>query len=573
VSAASKLSFYRLRAWIMLYLRTLPHQPFMRTIATAVTLARGWRRAIIAFVSGAAGALAMAPFDFFPVIAIPMTAAIWLIDGCAETGEQPRADAMRRGLASAWRAFAAGWWWGFGYFIAGLWWLGAAFLVDAKEFAWALPLGVAGLPAAFAIYPGLGFMLARLIWTRRAARLFAFAAAMSFVEWLRGHLFTGFPWNLFGMALGGNLLTAQLASVIGIYGLTIVAILIFSAPAVLGGKLAGKWTVCRAPLPVAAAVFAIGGIYGYGALRLSAPLPKMIPGVNLRIMQPNLAQNEKFRPENGAAILAHYLALSAHTPEGGKPGLDGISLLIWPESAFPFILSRAPWALAEIAAALPETAALVTGAARADGSAQPLSRPRYRNAIQVIASGGEILSSYDKVHLVPFGEYLPFQPLFDRLGLRQFVHIPGGFEAGGGPRSLAIPGLPPAVPLICYEAIFPGEIVPREPAQERPGVLLNVTNDGWFGATPGPYQHFAQARLRAIEEGLPLIRAANTGISAIVDPFGRITAQLPLGVEGVLDGELPERIAAPPFARFPFQIVLALWTSVVVCAVGARFFT
>jgi apolipoprotein N-acyltransferase len=416
-------------------------------------------------------------------------------------------------------------------------------------------------------------MLARLIWPRGAARLFAFAAAMSFAEWLRGHLFTGFPWNLFGMSLGGNLLTAQLASVVGTYGLTIVAILIFSAPAALNGKLAGKGAVYRARVPVAAAVFAFGGIYGYGALRLSAPLPKMIPGVNLRIVQPNLAQDEKFRPENGPAILAHYLALSAHAPKAEKPGLDGVSLLIWPESAFPFILARAPWAVAEIAAALPENTGLVTGAARTDGGAQPVSRPHYRNAVQVIARGGQIFSSYDKMHLVPFGEYLPFQQLLDRIGLRQFVHIPGGFEAGSGPRSLAIPGLPPAVPLICYEAIFSGEIVSRDPAQERPGVLLNVTNDGWFGATPGPYQHFAQARLRAIEEGLPLIRAANTGISAIVDPFGRILARLPLGVEGAFDGGLPEGIAAPPFARFPFRIVFMLWAVVLGCALIARFST
>jgi apolipoprotein N-acyltransferase len=551
-----------------------PQTPFIRAIATAVTLASGWRRAIIAFATGAAGALAMAPFDFFPALVIPMTAAIWLVDGCAETRQKPRLAAMHLGLPrSLWRAFAGGWWWGFGYFIAGLWWLGAAFLVDAKEFAWALPLGVAGLPAVLAIYSGFGFMLARLIWPRGVTRLFAFAAAMSFAEWLRGHLLTGFPWNLFGMALGGNLLTAQLASVIGVYGLTIVAILIFSAPAVLGDKPAGKWTAYRVPIPLAAAVFTLSGICGYGALRLSASAPKMIPGVNLRIMQPNLAQDEKFRPENGAAILAHYLALSAHAPKGRAPGLDGVSLLIWPESAFPFILSRAPWALAEIAVALPENMTLVTGAARADGDARTGSRPHYRNAVEVISNEGQIFSSYDKVHLVPFGEYLPFQTLFDRFGLRQFVHIPGGFEAGSGPRSLAIPGLPAAVPLICYEAIFPGEIVPREPAQQRPGVLLNVTNDGWFGVTPGPYQHFAQARLRAIEEGLPLIRAANTGISAIVDPFGRILGQLPLGVEGVLDGGVSQGISQPPFARFPFQIVVALWSFVLGCALIARFST
>src|SRR5262249_51751130 len=192
----------------------------MLAIATAVALASGWRRFFVAFVTGAAGALAMAPFDFFPALMIPMTAAIWLIDGCTDKRQKSRLAWMRLGLQpSAWRAFFVGWFWGFGYFVAGLWWLGAAFLVEAERFAWALPLGVAGLPAVLAMFSGLGFMLARLIWSPGSGRLFAFAAGLSFAEWLRGHLFTGFPWNVFGMALGGNLVAAQLASVVGLYGL------------------------------------------------------------------------------------------------------------------------------------------------------------------------------------------------------------------------------------------------------------------------------------------------------------------------------------------------------------------
>lgn len=544
----------------------------MLAIATAVALASGWRRFFVAFVTGAAGALAMAPFDFFPALMIPMTAAIWLIDGCTDKRQKSRLAWMRLGLQpSAWRAFFVGWFWGFGYFVAGLWWLGAAFLVEAERFAWALPLGVAGLPAVLAIFSGLGFMLARLIWSPGSGRLFAFAAGLSFAEWLRGHLFTGFPWNVFGMALGGNLVAAQLASVVGLYGLTIAAILIFSAPAAFGDKTAARWAAYRVPLPVAAAVLAFAGICGFGALRLSVPPPELVAGVTLRIMQPNLTQDEKFRPENGVEILAHYLASSARGAEKGRPGLDGINLLVWPESAFPFILGRSAWALAEIGAALPENTVLVTGAARADGGAQSDGHPRYFNAIQVVASGGHIVDSYDKMHLVPFGEYLPFNSFFDRLGLRQFVHIPGGFTAGEGPRSLGIPGMPRAAPLICYEAIFPGEAVEAGVPEERPKMLLNVTNDGWFGATPGPYQHFAQARLRAIEEGLPLIRAANTGISAIVDPYGRILTRLPLGVEGVLDGGMPQNIAAPPFVHFPFTVVAIFWAIVSGLALGARF--
>ncbi|HEX3493840.1 MAG TPA: apolipoprotein N-acyltransferase [Methylocella sp.] len=541
----------------------------MLAIAASIILASGWRRRLIALAAGATGALAMAPFNFFPALAIPMTVAVWLIDGCAETRKMLPGRRFGLGLpVAAWRAFGAGWWWGFGYFLAGLWWLGAAFLVEADEFAWALPLGVVGLPAALAIFPGLGFLIARLLWMPGASRLFALAAGLSFAEWLRGHVLTGFPWNTFGMAFGGNLVTAQLASLIGLYGLTVIAILIFSAPAVFGEKSARQGG--RLPRAIAAAALAFAGICAFGALRLAATTSEPVAGVKLRIMQPNLAQDAKFRPENKARILSQYLILSARGAGSDSSGLDDVTVLIWPESAFPFILSRDAGALAEIGAVLPQDTVLVTGAARADDEARRSAsgRARYFNAIQVIASGGHILDSYDKVHLVPFGEYLPLQTVFDRLGLRQFVHIPGGFEAGSKRQLLVVPGLPAVAPLICYEAIFPGEVVPAGAA--RPGLLLNVTNDGWFGTSTGPYQHFAQARLRAIEEGLPLIRAANSGISAIVDPYGRVLAELPLGAEGVLDGVLPQTIAPPVFARFPFVSAFSVWIAVFAIAVSRR---
>ncbi len=543
----------------------------MLAFAASIILASGWRRRLIALAAGATGAFAMAPFNFFPALMIPMTVAVWLIDGCAEARQKPagRWIFLRLPVAAG-RAFGAGWWWGFGYFLAGLWWLGAAFLVEADEFAWALPLGVAGLPAALAIFPAIGFMLARLMWVPGPGRIFALAAGLSFTEWLRGHILTGFPWNTFGMALGGNLLTAQLASIVGLYGLTVIAILIFSAPAVLGEKSAMQGARHRLPPAIAAAVLAFAGICGFGALRLAGTTLEPVAGVKLRIMQPNLAQDAKFRPENKARTLSLYLTLSAHGAELDRSGLDDVTVLIWPESAFPFILSRDARALAEIGAVLPQDTVLVTGAARADDEARrSASGPtRYFNAIQVVASGGHILDSYDKVHLVPFGEYLPFQSVFDRLGLRQFVHLPGGFAAGSGQRLLVVPGLPAVAPLICYEAIFPGEVVPS--GALRPGLLLNVTNDGWFGTTTGPYQHFAQARLRAIEEGLPLIRAANTGISAIVDPYGRVLAELSLGAEGVLDGGLPQPIAPPVFARFPFVSAFSVWIAVLAIAVSRR---
>jgi apolipoprotein N-acyltransferase len=284
-------------------------------------------------------------------------------------------------------------------------------------------------------------------------------------------------------------------------------------------------------------------------------------------MQPNLSQDAKFRPEYRDAILDRYLSLSDRATSPQNTGLADVTHLIWPESAFPFILGRDAQALARIGSALPTQTTLITGAARMDSSRIEPRRVGERssavfNAVQVVGSGGAILDSSDKAHLVPFGEYLPFSGLLNRLGLRQFVSIPGGFESGAWRKALAVPGLPLVSPLICYEAIFSGEVMPPTApagAGNLPAVLLNLTNDGWFGAFGGPQQHFMQARLRSIEEGLPLVRAANTGISAIVDAYGRVLEELPVGIEGVLDGKLPARIGPTFFARFGNLAALAIW--------------
>lgn len=531
----------------------------MTALVHRIILAWGWERRMIAMFAGAIGALAMAPINFFPALAVPMCVAVWLIDGSQRAGEGARSS-RRAFLLTAREAAAAGWWLGFGYFVAGLWWLGAAFLVDADSFAWLLPLGVIGLPCLLAFFTAAGFALASLLWSSGAARILALATGLGCAEWLRGNVLTGFPWNSLGMALGGNLVLAQFSSCVGLYGLTILAIAIFAAPATLIDKpRAGR---SRAASPTFLALAALVALAAYGGVRLASGKVGFVPDVRLRIMQPNLPQDAKFRPENGEAILQHYLDLSDRATSPQTSGIGDVTHLIWPESAFPFILSREPKALAEIGQFLRSGTILVTGAARM--SAPPSSnasgvRAHYFNSVQVIGSGGIILDSYDKVHLVPFGEYLPMGGLLERLGLQNFVHIPGGFDAGVPRRLLAVPGLPPVDPLVCYEAIFPGEVMPTDGSNIRPGLLLNVTNDGWFGLTPGPYQHLAQVRLRAIEEGLPIVRAANTGISAIIDPYGRILQELPLGREDVLDGQLPQGIAPTLFARSPILPVLAIW--------------
>ncbi len=536
--------------------------------AHAVILSAGWPRRLLAFAAGAFGALAMAPVDFFPALIVPMTIAVWLIDGSGRASGESRFGAST--FRSALEAARAGWWLGFGYFVAGLWWLGAAFLVEADQFAWALPFGVIGLPAGLAFFTALGCFMSRLLWSEGSARILALAVGIGISEWLRGVVLTGFPWNDFGMALGGNLVLAQIASIVGLHGLTFIAVALAAAPACLADMndmaTSRSW-MQRLRRPVILSSLVLAGLALFGAGRLLSHQTEWRQRVKLRIMQPNLQQDAKFRAENKDPILEHYIRLSGSTTSENPQGLATVTHLIWPESAFPFILSRDAEALARIGAIIPKGSYLITGAARAEPARNGgRNRALYYNSIHVIESGGVIADTYDKAHLVPFGEYLPLGWLLEKLRLRQFVHIPGGFEAARQRRGLSVPGLPRVAALVCYEAIFPGEVMPMGGRGERAGAMLNVTNDGWFGMTSGPYQHLSAARLRTIEEGVPLIRAANTGVSAIVDPYGRIVAQLGLGTAGVLDSFLPA--AAPPtfFSKWPNASPASL---LLLCFLGA----
>ncbi len=514
----------------------------LRSLGDSVMLSWGWRRRALAVAGGAVGALSLAPFGLWPLLVVPFAMAVWLLDGVAS-------PALHRRLG---QAFADGWFWGFGYFVAGLWWLGAAFLVEADKFLWAMPFGVFGLPMVLAFFPATGFALAQLLWRPGASRIFALAGAIGFTEWCRSWLFTGFPWNAFGQALAENGLLSQTASLVGLHGLTVLAVGLAATPAVI----VGLDSTARQVITSLMAVGLLAGMALFGWQRIPAQPSPLVAGVKLRIMQPNLPQDDKFQPDKGREIVDRYLSISDRATSPRTLGLQDVTHLIWPESAFPFLLDRTPAALQRISSALPRGVTLITGAARAGASLPGESQPPIFNAIQVITRDGGIVASYDKHHLVPFGEYLPgiFERLMHGLGLTAFVAIPGGFTASAARTVLDVPGLPPVAASICYEAIFPGEVLPQvgssgTPASRRPQVLLNVTNDAWFGRTPGPYQHASQARLRAIEEGMPMVRAANNGVSSVVDAYGRVIASLPLGTDGVLDTGLPRAIGPTTFSR------------------------
>ncbi len=516
----------------MTIIQSRPQPTIVTRLAHPIILASGVRRAAIAFTAGAISVLGLSPFDFWPLLFLTFPVMIWLIDG-ATSGRWG-------GVLSA---AAAGWWFGFGYFVAGLYWIGHAFLVDAKTFGWLLPIAVTALPAYLALYTSLGFALARALWTRGPIRILTLALALTIAEWLRGHLLSGFPWNAFGYTLTGPLVLAQAAALFGLWGLTFIALAIFSSPATLADESADT----RRPwLPPLLAMVTLAALTAYGTTRLALQPTGYVDGVRLRIMQPNLPQDDKFNYGAKQQVMRRYITLSDRSTGPQSAGLRDVTHLIWPESAFPFFLTREPDALAQIADLLPEGTVLITGAVRAPETNTGAKGPRAYNAIYVIDHDGSILSIYDKVHLVPFGEYLPFQDQLERLGLTQLTKVQGGFLAGDRRRALNVPRAPRFLPLVCYEIIFPGAAVPRG---ERPDWLLNLTNDGWFGTSSGPYQHMQQARVRAIEEGLPLVRAANTGISAVIDPLGRVIKSLPLNVQGVLDAPLPRRIEPPLYAR------------------------
>lgn len=515
---------------------TFPRLAALRGRLLMLRFAGGWRRRGIAAFAGALGGLAMPPFGLWPVLAVSFPVLVLLIDGC-------RGDLRRRLLGAA----GAGWWFGFGYFLASLWWIGAAFLVEASVFGWLLPFAVVAMPAGLALFTALGAAIARALWSKGALRLFAFAFGLTVSEWLRGHVLTGFPWNTFGYAFSQSLPLMQAASVVGVYGLTFFALLLLATPVLLLARGRAGF------IGVGLAAMVLAGAAGWGAVRLATTPVGSVPGVALRLMQPNLAQDKKFAYDRRRDILDSYLRLSERPSATYPRGLADVTVLIWPESAFPFIYEREPWAAQDIAATLPQTVTLVTGAVRYDVPPRGQVSPFF-NAVRVIDNNGQVLQNTDKVHLVPFGEYLPFQAQLEALGLEQLTRVRGGFSSGSALTPLRIPGLPLASPLVCYEAIFPGKVLPPGP---RPGFLLNLTNDAWFGTTPGPYQHFAQARMRAIEEGLPLVRSANTGISAVIDPVGRIVAFAPLGTEALVDATLPLTLETVPTAARWGDFILA----------------
>jgi apolipoprotein N-acyltransferase len=504
-------------------------------LACRLAALSGWRRYGVAFLLGLCATATLPPVDVTPLLLVAFPGLLWLDEGSS----------------GPWASFRLGYAFGLGFFVSGLYWIAAALLVDIASFWWLLPFAVMGLPAAFALYIGLALLATKLVADRLrlpgTARVFAFAILWTVAEWVRGHAFTGFPWNLIGYAWSGGFpgAIAMLQSVawIGIYGLSFLTVLAASLPALLGVPSLAPVSTPRRLAPAIATGLLIIVPTVLGAIRLQAT-PTGDAGIWLRIVQPSIPESVKWDPAAAERNVRLLLDLSA------APAARRISAVIWPEAAIPFLLDRNPSHLREIAAIAPEGGFVITGALRANPPPNPVQH--LWNSLEAVNGNGQIVASYDKAHLVPFGEYVPLR---HTLPLSKITPGTMDFAAGPGPRTIELSGLPRFAPLICYEVIFPGAVVDED---DRPAWILNVTNDAWYGQSSGPYQHFAIARTRAVEEGLPLIRSANNGVSGVVDPLGRVRARIALDTVGYADLPLPAASEITLYGRGGDWILLVL---------------
>lgn len=497
----------------------------MQVLAKACTYIAGLKKAkrlVFAFVLGGVTAFALAPFYLVPLAFVTFPVLVVLLDTIAREKRRKRRLEL---------AFLTCYSFALGYFVLSLWWLSSAMLIDPVSFGWAIPFAIFGLPAYLALYWGFAGVLAMLFWYKGASRFLVLAFAIGIGEYLRARLLTGFPWGSIGYTIMPTPLLMQSDAVIGLYAMNTLAVLVYSAPAACFDKR-GRIFV------LTVAVMLLVAHAGFGMFRLyNAPPIETYENSDkwVRLIQPSIKQDEKLDNE------VRYKMFEAHLLLSQLPVTDGArepNYIVWPETSVPYILDYVPEAKMRIASILKPEQWAIVGAVRSDGAPTEENK-HYFNTIEVIDGNGHILDSSDKVHLVPFGEYLPFQNFFDRLGLHALAVITGGYSAAPARKTVTLPDGFVYLPMICYEVIFPDGM---DYEGSAPQAILNVTNDAWFKTTPGPYQHFDQARLRAVELGIPLVRAANNGISAVVDPYGRIIASRGLNAVGALDVPIPPTI-------------------------------
>lgn len=446
------------------------------------------------------------------------------------------------------QAAVLGFCFGFGYFSAGLAWVSNALMIDGMGFQTLAPFPPLGFGLWGGLFPAAACLAAFCV-PKGLRRVIAFSAAWGILEWVRSWLFTGFPWNLIASIWTDYPAMIQSASVWGAYGLGMISV--FAAGLLsLGVGLLKEKKYTRAVIPFLCAAAVIGGLYGFGVLRLKrAPaVSETIRGTMIRLVQANIPQGKKWSDDDAERNLMTHVHLSR------AKGAEQVTHVVWPETATQFLLLNNDFARSMVTSALLPGSILMAGSLRADPVEGAFPPFKMYNSIVVLNDIGVYLGSYDKSHLVPFGEYAPLSSVFPFI--RKLTPVGFDFSVGGGVRTVTLPRTLPVGMLVCYEVIFPGQVADN---QVRPYWLLNVTNDGWYGISAGPHQHFAAAQMRAVEEGLPLARAANTGISGMIDAYGRVTAVLELGKKGVVDAGLPRRTEKTTFyGKYGNRIPLAM---------------
>ncbi|MCK5658893.1 MAG: apolipoprotein N-acyltransferase [Alphaproteobacteria bacterium] len=486
----------------------------LNSIQSSISSLTGVKKYATAFGLGVFMTLAMPPIGAFYVLLVCVPGIIWLTRQSKTKSE----------------AFLTGWAFGAGYFIFGLYWISFALFVDIGTWWWVLPLSAIAGPAVLALYYAL---IPLVIWryrTHEAAYALMLVAGWSMIEWVRGHALTGFPWNLSGYTWHYFPSIMQTNALIGIYGLSLLTLLWAVMPVL-------ALTPQKKLVPILLVSFLLVAVAGTARLVLHPAMH--FDNVAVRIVQPNIPQSTKWDQDEEWRNFKHHLDLTASATTLKQP----ITFVVWPETAVVADLKQFPEIAKAIAKSLPEESIALLGSLRTTVES---GTGKFYNSVTVLDKKAKIIDTYDKHHLVPFGEYIPFRNFLNMTPVASGIARIGDFTRGTGVSSLHIGSLPKPSPLVCYEAIFPGTVASRK---DRPDWLLNVTNDAWYGKTAGPHQHFEITRVRAIEEGLPLVRSANTGISAVIDPLGRIIGIKPLGETGVVDTQLPRPLPPTPYSR------------------------
>lgn len=491
-------------------------------IAHHFRLLHGWKAYATAFALGIGYTAAFPPFWLLPLAVLAFTGWMWMLQG-AHTRRQ---------------LFAIGWWFGFGHHVTGLYWICIALGIDGGAFWWMMPFALCVLPAYLALYTGALGVLLRWRPFPPVAQVVVFALLWLVLEYIRAHLFYGFPWNLAGYVWTVSDAALQPAAWLGIYGMGLWAVLFCVSFSLLAPPEKPLATDNRmrgfiAVMGMTVVLWGAGGI----RLMMAESLVENPSGANVRIVQANVEQSLKWDPAFQLEALQRHINLSTRTAsENFEP-----DYIVWPETAMPFSLSEGSRWMPLLAGVAPEGGALLTGVVRRQ---ENQAGWQVWNSLQLVTAGEDLPGSYDKHILVPFGEFIPLRSVLPFLPIDKITHGAVDFSAGSGAMPLTLPGKTGSVqPLICYEAIFPE--FRTDDTEARPDWLLNITNDAWFGTSTGPYQHLHMARTRAVERGIPLVRAANTGISAAFDAFGRELGRLPLNSENIVDVVLPARTVAP----------------------------